>query len=72
MVFHFISQNQKEELERLKRDLRFAEERADDVSRSKGSEVSTLLTKYNRQLEELEASLRVSPILAICNARKWH
>ena len=51
--------SQKDELERLKRDLRFAEERADDASRSKGSEVSTLLSKYNRQLEELESSLQV-------------
>jgi hypothetical protein len=55
------AQSQKEEVERLKRDLRFAEERADDASRSKGSEVSSLLSKYNRQLEELEGSLRVRP-----------
>ena len=55
-------QSQKEELERLKRDLRFAEERADDASRNKGSEVSSLLSKYNRQLEELESSLRSKQI----------
>lgn len=64
-IFHGRLQSQKEELERLKRDLRFAEERADDASRSKGSEVSGLLSKYNRQLEELEGSLRVSLVGAI-------
>lgn len=52
--------SQKEELERVRRDLRFAEERAEDATRSKGSEVSGLLSKYNRQLEELEGTLRVS------------
>nr|CRX78959.1 hypothetical protein ls5930a1_00023 [Leucosporidium scottii] len=57
-----MKSSQKEEVERLKRDLRFAEERADDASRSKGSEVSGLLSKYNRQLEELEGSLRSKQI----------
>ncbi|KAK4705857.1 hypothetical protein P7C70_g350, partial [Phenoliferia sp. Uapishka_3] len=57
-----MKSSQKEELERLKRDLRFAEERADDASRSKGSEVSGLLSKYNRQLEELESSLHSKQI----------
>jgi DNA repair photolyase len=53
-------QSQKEELERLKRDLRFAEERAQDATSHKDSEVSGLLKKYNRQLTELEESLVVS------------
>ncbi|KAI5474974.1 hypothetical protein MNV49_002127, partial [Pseudohyphozyma bogoriensis] len=57
-----MKSSQKDELERLKRDLRFAEERADDAARSKGSEVSGLLGKYNRQLEELESSLRSKQI----------
>ncbi|BGP07169.1 sla2 Src-like adaptor 2 [Rhodotorula toruloides] len=50
--------SQKEEVERLKRDLRFAEERFEDASRSKGSEVSTVMAKFNRQIDELEMSLR--------------
>ena len=53
-----IKSSNKDELERAKRDLRFAEERADDALRSKGSEVSSVMGKYNRQLEELESSVR--------------
>ncbi|GAA5904756.1 hypothetical protein JCM6882_008366 [Rhodosporidiobolus microsporus] len=53
-----IKSSQKEEVERLKRDLRFAEERFEDASRSKGSEVSTVMSKFNRQIEELESTLR--------------
>ncbi|GAA6005043.1 hypothetical protein JCM10207_008488 [Rhodosporidiobolus poonsookiae] len=53
-----IKSSQKEEVERLKRDLRFAEERFEDASRSKGSEVSTVMSKFNRQIEELEGTLR--------------
>lgn len=49
----------KEEVDRLRRDLNFANERAEDSSRSKNSEVSSVMTKYNRQLSELEDSLRV-------------
>lgn len=51
----------KEELDRIRRELNFANERAEDSSRSKNSEVSTVMTKYNRQLSELEDSLRVGP-----------
>jgi huntingtin-interacting protein 1-related protein len=49
----------KEEVDRLRRELNFANERAEDSSRSKNSEVSSVMTKYNRQLSELEDSLRV-------------
>lgn len=49
----------KEEVDRLRRDLNFANERAEDSSRSKNSEVSSVMNKYNRQLSELEDSLRV-------------
>lgn len=55
-------QSQREELDRLKRDLAFANERAEDAGRNKSSEVSGMLSKYNRQLTELEDSLRVSGI----------
>ncbi|GAA5869826.1 hypothetical protein JCM1840_007646 [Sporobolomyces johnsonii] len=53
-----IKSSQKEEVERLKRDLRFAEERFEDASRSKGTEVSSVMSKFNRQIDELENSLR--------------
>ncbi|KAI6136297.1 hypothetical protein F5141DRAFT_1059478 [Pisolithus sp. B1] len=52
----------KDELDRLRREVNFANERADDAMRSKSSEVSTVLTKYNRQINELEDSLRAKQI----------
>lgn len=53
----------KDELDRLRREINFANERAEDASRSKSSEVSGVLSKYNRQMTELEDSLRVgSPV----------
>lgn len=52
----------KEEVDRLRRELNFANERAEDSSRSKNSEVSSVMSKYNRQLSELEDSLRVGNI----------
>lgn len=53
-----VKSSHKEELERVKRDLSFANERAEDATRNKSSEVSGMLSKYNRQLTELEDSLR--------------
>jgi hypothetical protein len=50
----------KEELEKLKRELRMAIERAENAERSKGTEISTLLSKYNREMADLEEALRVS------------
>ncbi|THH09606.1 hypothetical protein EW145_g1899 [Phellinidium pouzarii] len=52
----------KDELDRLKREINFANERAEDATRSKSSEVSGVLGKYNRQLNELEDSLRAKQI----------
>lgn len=49
----------KEEVDRIRRELNFANERAEDSSRSKSSEVSAVMSKYNRQISELEDSLRV-------------
>lgn len=48
----------REEVEKLKRELRFALEKADNAERSKGSELSTMLAKYNREMADLEESLR--------------
>lgn len=55
-----LAQSHREEVDRIKRDLSFANERAEDATRNKSSEVSGMLGKYNRQLTELEDSLRVS------------
>ncbi|KAJ8522033.1 hypothetical protein ONZ45_g1358 [Pleurotus djamor] len=48
----------KEEIDRLRRELNYANERAEDAGRSKSSEVSSVMSKYNRQITELEDSLR--------------
>lgn len=53
-----LKSSHREELDRIKRELSFANERAEDASRNKSSEVSGMLSKYNRQLNELEDSLR--------------
>ncbi|OJK00675.1 hypothetical protein ASPACDRAFT_117010 [Aspergillus aculeatus ATCC 16872] len=53
-----LTGNNKEELEKLKRELRMAIERAENAERSKGTEISTLLSKYNREMADLEESLR--------------
>ena len=50
----------REELEKLKRELRFALEKADNAERAKGSELSSMLAKYNREMADLEEALRVS------------
>ena len=58
----------KEEIDRLRRELNFANERAEDASRHKSSEVTSLMSKYNRQLSDLEDSLRV----CICHELSAH
>lgn len=50
----------KEELESLRREVKFANERGSDLSRAKSNEVSSVMKKFNRQLSELEDTLRVS------------
>ena len=48
----------REELDKLKRELRLALERAEDAEKSKGSELSSMLAKYNREMADLEEALR--------------
>ncbi|KAL2150019.1 hypothetical protein VTH82DRAFT_7695 [Thermothelomyces myriococcoides] len=48
----------KDEVEKLKRELRMALDRADNLERSKGTELSTMLSKYNREMADLEEALR--------------
>lgn len=49
----------KEEVEKLKRELRFALEKAENADRSKGSELSSLLSRHNREIADLEEALRI-------------
>ena len=55
----------REETEKLKRELRFAIEKADNADRAKGSELSSMLAKYNREMADLEEALRVR------RCRRW-
>jgi huntingtin-interacting protein 1-related protein len=48
----------REGLEKLKRELRMALDRADNLERSKGNELSSMLSKYNREMADLEEALR--------------
>lgn len=50
--------SQKDEVEKLKRELRMALDRVDNLERSKGNELSTMLSKYNRELADMEEALR--------------
>ena len=48
---------EREEVERLKRELRFAEERAEDAVQARSTEVSSIMTRMNAQIAELEEAL---------------
>ena len=48
----------KDELETIKRELRMALDRADNSERSKGSELSAMLSRHNREIADLEEALR--------------
>ncbi|KAK3944014.1 endocytosis protein end4 [Diplogelasinospora grovesii] len=48
----------KDEVEKLRRELRLALDRADNLERAKGNELSTMISKYNRELADLEEALR--------------
>lgn len=58
----------REELEKLKRELRMAIERAENAERAKGSEISAMLSKYNREMADLEEALRVRFSVLSCDA----
>ncbi|KAK3674416.1 sla2 Src-like adaptor 2 [Recurvomyces mirabilis] len=48
----------RDELEKLKRELRMALDRADNADRAKGSELSSMLSRHNREIADLEEALR--------------
>ncbi|KAL4922171.1 ANTH domain-containing protein [Aspergillus aurantiobrunneus] len=53
-----LTGSNKDELEKVKRELRFALERAENAERQKGTEISSLLSKYNREMADLEEAMR--------------
>ncbi|TGJ81813.1 hypothetical protein E0Z10_g6934 [Xylaria hypoxylon] len=53
-----LTGNNKDEVEKLKRELRMANDRADNLERGKGNELSSMLAKYNREMADLEEALR--------------
>ncbi|PKS12077.1 hypothetical protein jhhlp_001373 [Lomentospora prolificans] len=53
-----LSGSNKDEVEKLKRELRMALDRADNLERAKGNELSAMLSKYNREVADLEEALR--------------
>ncbi|TKA64871.1 hypothetical protein B0A49_07591, partial [Cryomyces minteri] len=48
----------REEVEKLKRELRFALDKAENAERGKGSELSAMLSRHNREIADLEEALR--------------
>ena len=48
----------REEVEKLKRELRFALEKAENAEKAKGSELSSMIAKYNREMADLEEAVR--------------
>ncbi|KAI1311212.1 ANTH domain-containing protein [Xylaria venustula] len=53
-----LTGSNKDEVEKLKRELRMANDRADNLERGKGNELSSMLAKYNREMADLEEALR--------------
>ncbi|KAH9883640.1 ANTH-domain-containing protein [Xylariomycetidae sp. FL2044] len=53
-----LTGSNKDEVEKLRRELRMANDRADNLERSKGNELSSMLSKYNREMADLEEALR--------------
>ena len=48
----------RDEVEKLKRDVRMAQDKADDLEKAKGSELSAMLSRYNREMADMEEALR--------------
>ncbi|GJJ09734.1 hypothetical protein Clacol_003958 [Clathrus columnatus] len=54
--------NHRDEIEKLRRELDIANERAEDASKGKSERTASLISNYNHQLDELEDSLRAKQI----------
>ncbi|KIM27928.1 hypothetical protein M408DRAFT_329841 [Serendipita vermifera MAFF 305830] len=57
-----LKSNQKEEVDRLRRELDFTNERLDDATRAKSNEVSGMASVYKRQIHELEDELKAKQL----------
>ncbi|CAG8508941.1 12046_t:CDS:10 [Ambispora gerdemannii] len=53
-----LKSSQREDLERVKRDLSLANDRAEELARSKSSEIGSIMAKFNKEKQELEDSIR--------------
>ncbi|KAL8763869.1 MAG: hypothetical protein Q9184_000465 [Pyrenodesmia sp. 2 TL-2023] len=53
-----VTGGNRDEVEKLKREVRLATEKLDNAERAKGSELSSMLAKYNREMADLEEALR--------------
>jgi huntingtin-interacting protein 1-related protein len=53
-----VTGGHKDELDKLNRELRFAREQAENADRAKGSELSAMLNRHNREIADLEEALR--------------
>jgi len=53
-----VKGSQKDEVETLKRELRMADEKANNQDSSKGRELSAMLSRHNREMADLEELLR--------------
>jgi len=53
-----VKGTQKDEVEKLKRELRLMEEKAESHDNSKGKELSAMLSRHNREMADLEELLR--------------
>lgn len=62
----------KEEVEKVKRELKFALEKAENNDRSKGTELSTMLARHNREVADLEELLRTKQRQIDDLSRKTH
>ena len=63
-----ITGGNREEVEKLKRELRLALDRAENSEKSKGTELSSMLSKYNREMADLEEALRVCLLFDVLRA----
>ncbi|KAI5777381.1 ANTH domain-containing protein [Geopyxis carbonaria] len=53
-----VKGSQKDEVDKLKRELRIADEKAENNDSSKGKELSAMLSRHNREMADLEDLLR--------------
>ncbi|CAG8517496.1 11731_t:CDS:10 [Ambispora leptoticha] len=53
-----LKSSQREDLERVKRDLSLANDRAEELARSKSNEIGAMMAKFNKEKQELEDSIR--------------